>query len=58
MILADIISAVFLLPTLALFVYATERVIDHFVQKEKRKERMRIIRAQRRELAIELSKCA
>jgi hypothetical protein len=28
------------------------------VQKEKRKERMRIIRAQRRELAIELSKCA
>ena len=58
MILADIISAVFLLPTLALFVYAAERVIDHFVQKEKRKERMRIIRAQRRELAIELSKCA
>lgn len=58
MILADIISAVFLLPTLGLFVYLAERVIDHFVQKEKRKERMRMIRAQRRELAIELSKCA
>ncbi len=58
MILADIISAVSLLPVLGLLVYATERVIDHFVQKEKRKERARLIRAQRRELAIELSKCA
>lgn len=58
MILADIISAVTLLPMLGLFVYVTERVVDHFVQKEKRKERMRLIRAQRRELAIELSKCA
>lgn len=58
MLIMDIISAALFLPMLGVLVFAVERVINHFLEKEKRKQRMRMIRAQRRELAIELSKCA
>ena len=56
--LLDIISAILLLPFLFGCFYAAERVINNFVQKKKRKEKMRIIRSRRRELAIELANCA
>ena len=56
--MGDIISAIVLLPALCLCFYAAERVINHFVEKKRRKERMRVIRMRRRELAYELSKCA
>lgn len=56
--LIDFISAILLLPFLFLCFYAAERVINKFVQKKKRQEKMRIIRNRRRELAIELAKCA
>lgn len=54
----DIISAIVMLPALCLCFYAVERVINHYVQKNKRKEKMRIIRSKRKELALELAKCA
>ncbi len=54
----DVISAVVMLPALCLCFYAVERVINHYVQKNKRKEKMRVIRSRRKELAIELSRCA
>ena len=56
--MGDFISAIVLLPALCLCFYAAERVINYFVEKKKRKERMRMIRTMRRELAYELSKCA
>ena len=56
--LLDIISAVAFLPFLCLCFYIAERIIDRFVQKRKREEKMKIIRSRRRELAIELAKCA
>ncbi len=56
--LLDLISAIVFLPFLFLCFYAAERVINRFVQKKKREEKMRIIRNRRRELAIELAKCA
>ncbi len=54
----DIISAIVMLPVLCLCFYVVERVLNHFVQKRKRVEKMRIIRSRRRELALELAKCA
>ncbi len=54
----DVISAIIMLPALCLCFYAVERVVNHYVQKNKRKEKMRIIRSKRKELAIELAKCA
>ena len=56
--MGDFISAIVLLPALCLSFYAAERIINYFVEKSKRKERMRMIRMRRRELAYELSKCA
>ncbi len=56
--LLDLISAIVFLPFLFLCFYAAERVINKYVQKKKREEKMRIIRNRRRELAIELAKCA
>lgn len=56
--MGDFISAIVLLPALCLCFYAAERVINHFVEKKRRKERMRVIRMKRRELAYELSRCA
>ncbi|MBQ8338073.1 MAG: hypothetical protein IJY33_02905 [Oscillospiraceae bacterium] len=56
--LLDLISAIVFLPFLFLCFYAAERVINKYVQKKKREEKMRIIRSRRRELAIELAKCA
>ena len=58
MIILDIISAILLIPTFCLCVYAVERVINHFVQKKKRAEKKRIIMQRRRELALELARCA
>ena len=54
----DFISAILLLPFLFVCFYAAERVINRFVQKKKREEKMRIIRNRHIELAIELAKCA
>jgi len=54
----DFISALLFLPLLCLCFYAAERIINKFVQKRKRAEKMRIIRSRRRELAIELARCA
>ncbi len=54
----DIISAIVMLPALCLSFYAVERVINHFVQKNKRKEKMRIIRNKRKELSALLADCA
>lgn len=56
--MGDFISAIALLPVLCLCFYAAERVINHFVEKRRRKEKMRVIRMRRRELAYELSRCA
>ena len=54
----DIISAIIMLPALCLCFYAVERVINHFLEKNRRKAKMRIIRSRRKELALELAKCA
>ena len=54
----DIISAIILLPALCLSFYAVERVINRYVEKNKRKAKMRVIRTRRKELALELAKCA
>lgn len=56
--MGDFISAIVLLPALCLSFYAAERVINHFVEKKRRKERQRVIRMRRRELAYELSRYA
>ena len=58
MIIVDIISALLLIPSFMFCVYVVERIIDHYVQKKKRAEKLRIIHQRRRELALELSKCA
>jgi len=58
MIIVDLISAMLLLPTLCLFFYIAERIVNKYVQKQKRAEKKRIIELRRRELAIELAKCA
>jgi len=58
MIIVDIISAALLIPSFMFCVYVVERVIDHYVQKKKRAEKLRIIHQRRRELALELSRCA
>ena len=58
MFIVDLISAILILPAFAVCVYAVERVINYFLEKERKKQRMRLVRRQRRELAIELSKCA
>jgi len=58
MIIVDIISAVLLLPTLFFMFYVAERIINRYVQKQKRAEKKRIIELRRKELAIELAKCA
>ncbi len=58
MIIVDIISAVLLIPSFMFCVYVVERIIDHYVQKKKRAEKLRIIHQRRRELALELSRCA
>lgn len=58
MIIMDIISASLLLPLLFFSFYVVERVISHYVEKKKRARRLRIIRSRRRELELELSRCA
>lgn len=58
MIIVDIISALLLIPSFMFCVYVVERIIDHYVQKKKRAEKLRIIHQRRRELALELSRCA
>ncbi len=58
MIIVDIISAVLLIPSFMFCVYVVERIIDHYVQKKKRAEKLRIIHQRRRDLALELSRCA
>lgn len=58
MFIVDLLSAVLVIPAFAVCVYAVERVINHFLEKERRKQRMRLIRKQRRELALELANCA
>lgn len=56
--LTDLTSAILLLPCLGVCVYVVERVLNNYVQKKKRAERLKIIRARRIELARELSQCA
>ena len=58
MIIVDIISAILLLPTLFFMFYVVERIINKYVQKQKRAQKKRIIELRRRELALELAKCA
>lgn len=58
MIIGDIISALLLLPTLFAMFYVAERVINRYVQKKKRAAKRRIIEIRRKELALELAKCA
>lgn len=58
MIIGDIISALLLLPTLFGMFYVAERIINRYVQKKKRAEKRRIIEIRRKELALELAKCA
>ena len=58
MIIVDIISAALLIPSFLFCVYVVDRIINHFVQKKKRAEKLRIIHQRRRELALELARCA
>lgn len=51
----DFLGAVLLLPTFGLCVYAVERVINHYVEKKRREEKMRLIKKRRRELALYLA---
>ncbi len=53
-----LLSAVLFLPTLCLSFYAVERILNRFVQKAKREEKLRIIRNRRLELYYEMKKCA
>ena len=53
--LLDFIGAMLLLPTFCLFVYAVERVLNRFVEKKRREEKMRLIKKRRRELALYLA---
>lgn len=53
--LLDFLGAMLLLPAFCLCVYVVERVLNRFVEKKRREEKMRLIKKRRRELALYLA---